>query len=161
MNRLSLRNNRLKFRIVGILPIILEECIYRIYPNFVKENRRMSTSNRLDLQNTRISTDGYAQKSPRTVLGIIIGWDPTVCKSNRLHVDILRSSLMKLGYILYIPLKWWVIFFLQSWWILTGYFPNSTGSCVTNRRFSRIIAMNPYTSRSSTGHDRQNKRTLW
>ena len=33
-------------------------------------------------------------------LGIIIGWDPSVCKSNRLHVDILRFSFIKLGYIL-------------------------------------------------------------
>jgi hypothetical protein len=29
-----------------------------------------------------------------------IGWDPNVCKSNRLHVDILRFSFNKLGYIL-------------------------------------------------------------
>ena len=29
----------------------------------------------------------------------IIGWDPSVCKSNRLHVDILRFSFIKLGYI--------------------------------------------------------------
>jgi hypothetical protein len=33
-------------------------------------------------------------------LGIIIGWDPSVCKSKRLHVDILRFSFIKLGYIL-------------------------------------------------------------
>jgi hypothetical protein len=38
--------------------------IYRIHPNLIKKNRRMSTCNhRLDMQiNTRISTD-YAQKS--------------------------------------------------------------------------------------------------
>ena len=30
----------------------------------------------------------------------IIGWDPSVCKSNRLHVDILRVFFIKLGYIL-------------------------------------------------------------
>ena len=43
------------------------------------------------------------------------GWYPSVCKSNRLHVDILRVSFIKLGYIiLIIPLKWSVIF-LQSW----------------------------------------------
>ena len=40
----------------------------------------------------------------------IIGWDPSVCKSNRLHVDILRFSFIKLGYIPYILLKWSVIF---------------------------------------------------
>ena len=31
--------------------------IYRIYSTLIKENRRMSTCNRLDLQNIRISTD--------------------------------------------------------------------------------------------------------
>jgi hypothetical protein len=30
----------------------------------------------------------------------IIGWDPSVCKSNRLHVGILRFSIIELGYIL-------------------------------------------------------------
>ena len=72
------------------------------------------------------------------VLGII-GWDPSVCKSNQLHVDIHRFSFIKLGYILLqIPLKRWVIF-LQSW-TSTGYFSNSTSSSVTNCRFSPIIA---------------------
>ena len=28
----------------------------------------------------------------------MISWDPSVCKSNRLHVDILRFSFTKLGY---------------------------------------------------------------
>jgi hypothetical protein len=59
-------------------------------------------------------------------------------KVNRLHVDILRFSFIKLEYILQIPLKWSVIF-LQSWWTSTGYFSNSTGSFVTNCRFSPII----------------------
>ena len=49
MNRSSLRNNRLKFKTTWKLPIILEE-FHRIYPNLLKENRRMSTCNRLDLQ---------------------------------------------------------------------------------------------------------------
>ena len=40
--------------------------------------------------------------------------DPSVCNSNRLHVDIVRFSCIKLGYILQIPLKWSVMF-LQSW----------------------------------------------
>ena len=70
------------------------------------------------------------------ILGII-SWDPSVCKSNRLHVDIIRVSFLKLGYILYIPLKWPIIF-LQSW-TSTAYFSNSTGSSVTNCRFSPII----------------------
>ena len=29
----------------------------------------------------------------------IIGWVPSVCKSNQLYVDILRFSIIKLGYI--------------------------------------------------------------
>ena len=50
MNRLSLlQMNRLKFKTARKLPIILEEFI-EIYPNLIKENRRMSTCNRLDLQ---------------------------------------------------------------------------------------------------------------
>ena len=49
----------------------------------------------------------------------------------------LRFSFIKLGYILYIPLKRSVIF-LQSW-TSTGYFSNSTSSSVTHCRFSPII----------------------
>jgi hypothetical protein len=68
----------------------------------------------------------------------IIGWDPSVCKSNRLHADILWCSFIKLGYVLWIPMKWSVIF-LQSW-TSTGYFSNSTGSSATKcHRFSPII----------------------
>ena len=40
----------------------------------------------------------YDQQSVR-FLGIIIGWDPSVCKSNRLHVDILRFAFIQLGHI--------------------------------------------------------------
>ena len=83
-----------------------------------------------------ITLSGY-QWSGR-FLGIP-GWDPSVCKSHRLHVDILRFSFIKLGHILYIPLKWWVIF-LQSWWTSTVHFSNSTGSSATNCRFFAIIA---------------------
>ena len=68
----------------------------------------------------------------------ITGWDPSVCKSNWLHVDILRVSFIKVGYILWIPLECTVIF-LRSW-TSTGYFSNSTGSFVTNCRFFPIIA---------------------
>ena len=49
MNRLSLRNNRLNFKTVGKLPVILEEFI-EYTPISIKENRRMSTCNLLDLQ---------------------------------------------------------------------------------------------------------------
>ena len=48
MNRFNLRNNRWKFKTAGKLPVTLRG-IYRIYPNLIKENRRMSTHNRLDL----------------------------------------------------------------------------------------------------------------
>ena len=67
------------------------------------------------------------------VIGEIFGItcrDLNVCKSNRLHV----YSFKILGYILYIPLKWSVIF-VQSW-TSTGHFSNSTGSFVTSCRFS-------------------------
>ena len=66
----------------------------------------------------------------------ITGWDPSVCKSNRLHVHILRFSFIKLGYSLYIPLKLSAIF-LHSW-TSTGYVSNSTRSFVTSCRFSLI-----------------------
>ena len=57
-------------------PVEVQDCrkitdyfrgIYRISPRLIKENQRMSTCNRLDLQTTRIST-GYAQKSPRSLI---------------------------------------------------------------------------------------------
>jgi hypothetical protein len=58
MNRLSLRNNRLKLKTAGELLIILEEFI-GMYPILIKENRRMSACNQpVGLANTRrISTD--------------------------------------------------------------------------------------------------------
>ena len=55
-------------------PVQVQDCrnitdqfrgIYRIYPNLIKENRRMSTCNQLGFANTRISTN-YAQKSPQS-----------------------------------------------------------------------------------------------
>ena len=49
MNRLNLRNNRLKFKTAGELLIILEEFI-EYTPNLIKGNWRMSIYNRLDLQ---------------------------------------------------------------------------------------------------------------
>ena len=68
MNRLSLRNNRVKvIKTAGKLPSLLED-IYRICPNLIKENWRISTCNRLDLQTlARISTGCGAQKSPRSL----------------------------------------------------------------------------------------------
>ena len=50
MNWLSLRNNRLK-EVQDCMKITNHFTgIYRIYPSLIKENRRMSTCNRLDLQ---------------------------------------------------------------------------------------------------------------
>ena len=50
-----------------------------------------------------IDRHGFSEVSSRKWSGRflgIIGWDPSVCKSNWLHVDILRFSFIKLGYIL-------------------------------------------------------------
>ena len=52
MNRLSLRNDQLKFKTAGKLPIILEESV-EYTPNLIKENRTMSTCNPVGLANTR------------------------------------------------------------------------------------------------------------
>ena len=69
---------------------------------------------------------------PERFLGITNRY-PSVFKSNRLHVDIFRYPFINLGYILYIPLKWSVIFVQSP--TSTGQFSNSTGSYVTNCRF--------------------------
>ena len=47
-------------------------------------------------------SDGVSQCSEQgDFLGIITGWDPSACNSNRLlHVDIPRFSFTKSGYIL-------------------------------------------------------------
>ena len=49
MNRLSFRNNRLKFKTAGKLTDHYEG-IYTLYPDSIKENRRLWTCNWLDLQ---------------------------------------------------------------------------------------------------------------
>ena len=49
MNLLSLRNNQLKLETSGELLIILEECIEHT-SNERKQNQKMSTRNRLDLE---------------------------------------------------------------------------------------------------------------
>ena len=61
----------------------------------------------------------------------IIGWDPSVCKSDLLHVDILWIFFIILGYILWILLEWSVIFL--QFWTSTGYFSK------LNRFFSEDI----------------------
>ena len=61
MNLLSLRNDRLKLKTAGKLPIILEESI-EYTSILIKENQRMSTCNRLDLQ-----TLGSQQVMPKNL----------------------------------------------------------------------------------------------
>ena len=109
-------------------PLLIWGIFYRFLLNFCKVLTSNSTG-------SSVST-GQFQWSQR-LLGITTGWDPSVCTSNRLHVDILRFSFIWLGYILQIPPKWPVTF-LQSW-TSTVYFSNYTGSSVTNCRFSTII----------------------
>ena len=62
--------------------------------NQFRENQRLYPN----LSNEKKLKDVHMQWSGR-FLGIT-GWDPSVCKSNRLHVDILQFSFIKLGYIL-------------------------------------------------------------
>ena len=50
MNRLSLRNNRLRFKTSGELPITLEELMEYTSNQYRKTEGSMSTCNRLDLQ---------------------------------------------------------------------------------------------------------------
>ena len=66
-------------------PVEVQDCrkitdhfrgIHRTYPTLIKENRRMSACNRLDLQNTRISTD-YAKNLPdhwSRFIAMVAGW---------------------------------------------------------------------------------------
>ena len=64
MNCLSLRNNRLKFRASGKLPIILEEFI-EYTPILIKKNQNMSTKfNWFDLE-----TRGYEPNMPKNLPG--------------------------------------------------------------------------------------------
>ena len=100
--------------------------ICRISPNLIKENRRTSTCNRLDLQTLARITTGYAPKSPRSrvpktpnyssgsQLGWIIqrhkkgqhsrlnGWDrvytyDTICSRQFVTVALSNSSMQELG----------------------------------------------------------------
>ena len=49
MNRLSLRNNQLKFKTLGKILLIIEE-FYRIYVKLLKKNQKFTTCNQLDLE---------------------------------------------------------------------------------------------------------------
>ena len=64
--------------------------------------------------------------------------DPSVCMSNRLHVDILRFSFIKLRCILWNS-SWMICNFVWQSWTSTGHFSNSTGSFVRNCRFFSLI----------------------
>ena len=66
MSRLSLRNNRLKVKTLGKLPIILEEFIENMPQINKAKTERCQHVNRLDLGSAGISTD-YAQNPPRTM----------------------------------------------------------------------------------------------
>jgi hypothetical protein len=81
MNRLSLRNNRLKFKTVGRLPTILEK-FRGIYPKcFNKGKPKDVNMYPVGLANTRISTDYDAQKSPRSLVTILfLFWRFLGCK---------------------------------------------------------------------------------
>ena len=62
MNWLSLRNNQLKFKIAGKLPIILEEFIEEYTLNewmneWKQQNWKMPTCNRLDQLNQQLVTN--------------------------------------------------------------------------------------------------------
>ena len=65
MNRLSLRNNRLRFKTAGKLPIILEELIE--YTRFSKGKPEDVNMSPVGLANTRILTSN-PQKYPRSVV---------------------------------------------------------------------------------------------
>ena len=99
----------------------------------------------------RMAPAGFPRSSPVCPLqwsGRFLGTtgqDPSVCKSNMFTSS--GFPFIKLGYILFIPLKWSIIF-LQSW-TSTVVFSNSTGSFVTNCRFSPIIG--PLVSLSLVG----------
>ena len=69
MNWLSLRNNQLKFETSGELPIILEESI-EYTSNEWKQNRKMSTCHRLDLESL-----GSWPTMPKNFPGIALDGD--------------------------------------------------------------------------------------
>ena len=90
MNRLSLRNNWLKFKTAGKLPTTLEDFVV-MYPNLIQENRRMSICNRLDLQTLGSRPVMMPKKLPDHWFASPIG-----C----MLLTSFGFSLIKLGYIL-------------------------------------------------------------
>ena len=71
---------------------------WRTLHKFIHRGWRGSIQNNIPTCWGWFFLNGLHQWSGR-FLGII-GWDPSVCKSNRSHVDILWFSFVKLGYIL-------------------------------------------------------------
>ena len=83
MNRLSLRNNQLKLETSGELPNILEESIEENTSNEWKQNRKMSTCNRLDLESLgswpivpKNFLGSILNRSTYLVLGKVFFWAP-------------------------------------------------------------------------------------
>ena len=130
---------KLKKLFAKIAPPTPHECFFS--KSSLKKLKKLSTK----FTPTMPHKCSFKQWSGR-FLGII-GWEISVCKSNRLHVDILRNFYINLRYISWIPLKWSVI--LLKSWTSTTYFSNSTGSSVTNCRFSPIIAFKPSSLKES------------
>ena len=149
MNQLSLRNNQLKFKPSGTDHFRGSYRIY--YPNLIKENRRMWTWNRLDMQTLGSLSVIMPKNLPdhcSKLMGTsqwfgITGWDPSFCKSNRGYM--LTSSKFPF-------LNWGILYSINSSKTV-GDFPavsnfnrlflNSTGSFVTNCWFSPIIGTSP------------------
>ena len=94
----------------------------RILPHFSTQNQAMCHGN-----------IGSSQCSRRFLN--IVGQNPSVSKSNQLHVVISRVIFIIICcYIPHIPLKWWVVF-LKSW--------TSTGSYVTSDWFYSFLGSSP------------------
>ena len=72
MNRLNLRNNRLKSKTTRKIPIISEFTDLQNIPQFKKRKPESVNMPPLILANTKISA-GYAQKSPRSLVLYTIG----------------------------------------------------------------------------------------
>ena len=77
-------------------PVEVQDCrritdhfrgIYRIFPILLKEHRRMSTCNRLDLQTLGSQPLILAQKSPRSLVENTINCKPMSGKNRRLVAD--------------------------------------------------------------------------
>ena len=80
--------------------------------------------------------DNHSQQCLGNFLGVI-SQNPSVSKSNWLHIVIFRFFFINFRYILKTPVKWSVVF-LKSW-TSRSYFSTSTGSSVTSGRFSSFI----------------------